>query len=104
MQQPEPSEETIDSIEAEKQFKRIIRNVREQGTRTYIEEDGEPVAVVVSIVDLREMQREADFKVFWDIGQLFKDEPLETIEDEVAKAVREVREERYLRSLESPSQ
>ncbi len=104
MRQPEPVEETLDSFEAEKQFKRILTEVKRDGTRTIIEEDGQPVAVIMSIDDLREMQREADFRVFREIGELFKDEPLEKIEEEVNKAVREVREERYLRSIEGSSQ
>lgn len=91
--------ESVDSANIPQQFQRILREVREHGTPTVIESDGEPVAAIVSIDDWMYIQRNKAFKVFDEIGQLYNDEPLAKIETEVAKAVRETREERRRKSI-----
>lgn len=104
MQQYElTGEESLDSLEVQKQLKRILQEVRQHGTPTIIEEDGEQVAAIISIDVLRKLQRDEDFRVFEEISQRFMDEPLEKLEAEIADAVREVREERYRKTQSATS-
>jgi hypothetical protein len=94
MQQRERMLKTLNSTEAQEQFQRILREVGEGKTRALIEEDGRIVAALVSVADLQQLERNEDFKIFEEISQAYKDEPLEKIEQEVARALRETREER----------
>ena len=94
MRQCERTMKTINSNEAQQEFQRILRQVREEQARTLIEEDGQTVAAIISAEDLRQLERSEDFAIFEEISQRYKDQPLEQIEREVAQAVREAREER----------
>jgi prevent-host-death family protein len=94
MQQRDRTMKTLNSTEAQEQFQHILREVREGTIRALIEEDGRLVAALVSVADLQQLERNEDFAIFEEISQVYKDEPLEKIEQEVAKAVREAREER----------
>ena len=93
MQQRERTMKTLNSTEAQQQFQRILREVGEGNTRALIEEDGQLVAALISVADLKQLERNENFKIFEEISRIYKDEPMEKIEQEVTKAVREVREE-----------
>jgi prevent-host-death family protein len=99
---------TVSSNEAQQELQRILRLVVAGKTRAVIEKDGRPVAAIISAADLQQLersdaQRQDDFTIFEEISQAFKDEPLARIEHEVAKAVREAREEQAGDPSSTPS-
>lgn len=76
----------------------LVNRVYHGETRVLIEKSGIPVAVIVSLKDLRlieqvEERRQEAFAVLDAIGAGFKDVTEEEIERETAKALAEVRAE-----------
>jgi prevent-host-death family protein len=90
--------QTLNVSDARKQFSTLINQVAKKETRVLVEKSGAPVAAIVSAEDLVRLQqfdeqRERDFAVLAEIGEAFKDVPPEEIEQEVRKALTEVRDE-----------
>jgi PHD/YefM family antitoxin component YafN of YafNO toxin-antitoxin module len=94
----QPITQTMNISDARAQLGQVATKVYHQETRVVLEKGGIPVAAIVSPQDFAlfqrlEAERDRDFAVLFEIGEKFKDVPLEELEREVAKAVAEVREE-----------
>jgi prevent-host-death family protein len=95
----EPTAQTIEAEEARQQWDRILERVRAGSTPAIIEQDGRPVAAIISPIDLQQLlraqaERDERFKALDAVRDAFKDVPPEEIEQEVARALQEVRRER----------
>ena len=101
MHQRDPKSESINSSDARAQWDAVIDRVcRDQG-RVLIEENGIPVAAIVSVDDYRrlsqlELLREKQFEALDASWLAFKDVPDDeaTVEREVANAVAAARAQR----------
>jgi len=81
-----------------------VARVRERGERVQLAANGESVAAVVSIADLRRLEdddrrRERAIAHLQSIGEAFKDCDPDEIEREAVKAIAEVRAEMYAERL-----
>ena len=88
----------VTTTEAGRTFPNLVKRVSKQRTRILVEENGTPVAAIVSARDLEklsrmESERRQDFSVIEEARAAFQDVPPEEIEREVAKALAEVRQE-----------
>src|SRR5918995_5544565 len=95
----QPTTETMKISEVKQQLNRLVNRVYRHETRILVEKSGIPVAGIVSIDDLRRLdrldqERAERFKVLEEFGEAFKDVPAEELEREVARALAEVRAER----------
>jgi prevent-host-death family protein len=95
----QPTTETMKISEVKQQLNRLVNRVYRHETRVMVEKSGIPVAGIVSIEDLRRLdrldqERAERFKVLEEFGEAFKDVPAEELEREVARALAEVRAER----------
>jgi prevent-host-death family protein len=95
----QPTTETMKISEVKQQLNRLVNRVYRHETRIVVEKSGIPVAGIVSIEDLRRLdrldrERAEHFKVLEEFGEAFKDVPVEELEREVARALAEVRAER----------
>ena len=84
--------------EARPQLSELLNRVHDREMRVMISKGNLPVAAIVSIDDLERLnqldaQREADFEVFREISAAFADQAPEEIEEQVDRAVAEVRAE-----------
>lgn len=80
------------------QLNSLVNRVYRHEARVVVEKNGIPVAGIVSADDLRRLdqldrQREADFEVFDELPEAFKDVPDDEIEREADRALAHVREE-----------
>ena len=85
--------------EARKEWSQLLNNVFKGQTRVIVEKSGIPVAAVISAEDLErftnfEEQRETRFKILDRIRESFKSVPAEELNQEINKAIEEVRTER----------
>lgn len=92
-----PKTQTLGATEARQQFSKLLNEVFRGETRVVVEKNGIPVAAIISAEDLEQLDRYQEerrerFAVLDRIGEAFKDVPLEEIEREVDRAVREARE------------
>ena len=99
MQQPEPTIETMHISTVEQQLSRLVNRISRQETRILVEQSGAPVAAIISVNDLRRLERLDEeraerFKVIDEMREAFKDVPAEEIEREAARSLAEVRAER----------
>lgn len=72
----------------------MLRQVAEGNTQAVIEEDGTPVATLVSIDDLRRIQRDEDFRALETYAKGFEEVPIAELEQEVANTLRQARSKR----------
>jgi prevent-host-death family protein len=84
--------------EARSTFSAIVNAVYRERDRVIVEKSGIPVAAIVSVADLERLRRDDDQKaaraeVLERIARKFEDYTPEQLEDEVAKAIAEVRAE-----------
>lgn len=90
--------QTMKISDVKQQLNRFVNQLYRQRTRIVVEKSGIPVAGIVSIDDLRRLERmdrerEELFKVLDEFAAGFKDQSPEEIERETARALAEVREE-----------
>lgn len=90
---------TLKASQAREQFSQLLNQVFKSQTRVLIEKSGIPVAAIISVADLErlnqlEEERQREFAVLDEIGEAFKDVPLEEIEREVVKALATVLKKR----------
>ena len=102
-----PKTQTLGTTEARQQFSKLLNEVFREETRVIVEKNGIPVAAIISAKDLEwlekyEEQRREHFAVLDRIGEKFKDVPIEEIEREVDRAVREVRAEYRAKQEKAP--
>lgn len=102
MRERAPTTQTVKASMARQQFSQLLNQVFRGETRVVVEKSGIPVAAIVSAQDLErldqlEAERERDFKILDEIGEAFRDVPLDELKREVVRAVaaarRELREE-----------
>jgi antitoxin (DNA-binding transcriptional repressor) of toxin-antitoxin stability system len=100
MVQTRPSTETvaIDIAAADEQLARLVDVVAQPGTRVLFQQDGRPVAALISVRDLDRLDHfDAEWARGWEaldaIGAAFADVDPDEIERETAKALAEVRAE-----------
>lgn len=83
---------------ARQQFQEVVHRVARREARVLVEEDGTPVAAIVSADDLRrldrlEAEREERFEAMREFSRAFSDVPVEELERQVAVALAEARAE-----------
>ncbi|HUD44819.1 MAG TPA: type II toxin-antitoxin system prevent-host-death family antitoxin [Patescibacteria group bacterium] len=76
----------------------ILNTIYKENSKVIIEKSGIPVAAVISVEDLKRFtqldeQRKERFKTLDSIREAFKDVPDEEVEQEIKKALNEVRTE-----------
>ena len=91
-----PSTRTLTLSETHRDFEQIVHDIAGGGPPVVVEERGTPVAAIISAAELGRLtrladERRRDFAVIHDISAAFKDVPLDELEREVDRAVREVR-------------
>jgi prevent-host-death family protein len=96
MRDSEPTVETIKPAEAKQRWDEILDAVARRERRVVVESDGKPVAAIISFRDFELFnwyleRRKEDFAILDEIGKKFADVPADEIEQEVAKALAEVR-------------
>jgi PHD/YefM family antitoxin component YafN of YafNO toxin-antitoxin module len=82
----------------EGEWRSLLDLVRLDDARVVVEENGRPIGALVSADDYqwlgqRDVARRELFEAIDEVREAFKDVPIEEIEREVAKAIREVRAE-----------
>lgn len=95
--------QVMKASDVRQQWSQVLNKVFRGETRVVVEKSGIPVAAVISAEDLElfnklKEQREQNFAILDEIGEKFKNVPFEEIEQEVSKAVREVRAENRRKS------
>ncbi len=93
-----PTAEATDVSEATRQIGTILDQVRREESRVVVEQNGVPIAAVVSAGDLRRLprldeERAERYAIPEAMRALLKDVPSEELEREVANALAEVRAE-----------
>ena len=88
----------IGASEARQQWSRLLNKVFKDQTRIVVEKSGIPIAAVISAEDLDrftrlEKQRNERFKALDKMREAFKDESANQVEQEIKKALSEVRAE-----------
>jgi prevent-host-death family protein len=85
----------LSAVEARQKLGEILEGVYYRGDEVVIERAGKPMAVVIPayLYDNIERKRERLWEIIEKVQAQNKDVPFEVIEEEVAQAVREVREE-----------
>ena len=95
----EPITESISLTEIEKQLNRLVERVSRQETRIVVEDNGVPVAGIVSPQDVQRLERldrerTESVRAIEAFAAGFADQTADEIEREVAKAIAEVRAEK----------
>lgn len=98
MREPQPATETMKISEVKQQLNSLVNRVYRHETRIMVEKSGIPVAGIVSVQDLRRLdrldrERAERFKILEEFGEAFKDVSPEELERETARAIAEVRAE-----------
>ncbi len=88
--------QVMKASDVRQQWSQLLNKVFRNQTRVVVEKSGIPVAAVISAEDLQrfvkmEEQRAERFKALDKIREAFSDIPAEEIEEEVNKALNEVR-------------
>lgn len=100
MREPQPMTETMKISEVKQQLNSLVNRVYRLETRIMVEKSGIPVAGIVSVQDLRRLdrldrERAERFKVLEEFAAGFADQTPEEIERETARAIAEVRSEKW---------
>lgn len=101
--------QTIKASNVRQHWSQILNKVFKEETRVVVEKSGIPVAAVISPKDYErftqmEQRRAERFRVLDEIGEAFKDVPAEEIEEQVAKAIAEVRAQNRQQAQNSAKQ
>ena len=94
----EPQTESLEITELEGHLVSLVHDVAQKQSRVLVEEEGAPVAAIVSLEDYRQLTRlDAQIaerrRVVEAIREAFRDVPDDELERETAKALEEVRAE-----------
>lgn len=95
--------QVMKSSDVRKEWSQLLNSVFKDQKRVIVEKSGIPVAAVISAEDLErfkklEEQRERNFVILDEVGEKFKDVSSQEIEQEVSKALRQVRAENRQKS------
>ena len=90
------SVKTMAISEVQKALSSVVAVVSRNEARVILEQDGSPVAAIVSAADLEQLARYEQaraerFKIIDELREAFKDVPDEEIEREADRAVAEIR-------------
>lgn len=91
--------QVMKASEVRQQWSQLLNRVFRGKTRVIVEKSGIPVAAVISAQDLErftqlEEQRKERFKALDKVRDAFKNVPSEKVEQEIEKAIAEVRLEK----------
>jgi len=108
MPEPTATTQTVTAADAPRQWRDILDRVSHSTTRVIVEEDGIPVAAVISADDLRRLtaldaERAEALAALTAFGERFKDVPEDEIEREVTRAIGEVRAENRNADNQAPA-
>ena len=106
MQQQQPTTSTMKISDVKQHLNRLANQIYRDRTRIVVEKSGIPVVAIVSIDDLRRLERldqerAERFKIFEEIGAAFADVPADELEREVERAVTEVRAKRRAEQVQT---
>lgn len=95
----QPHTSAVDADDVPGAWRDILERIAQAGVRLVVEEDGRPVAAIISPAELERLvrldaRRSERFKVIDEMRAAFKDIDPEEIEREVARALAEGRQER----------
>ena len=99
MTKPEkPEVRSVPASEARQQLPQLLNTVHQGKTRIVVERSGIPIAAIVTIAELRQLEAlDRDREELWAgmerMSDAFKDVPPEELEREVDRAVTQVRAE-----------
>jgi prevent-host-death family protein len=104
MPEREPMTQTMTASQACGQWSQVLDKVYRKEARVLVEQNGIPVAAIVSADDLQQLQRlEAEeTKALARMRSAFAGKTDDEIMDEVAGVVEEVRQEQRMRRAEQP--
>jgi prevent-host-death family protein len=99
MHEQEPLTQTMKASQARQAWSHLLDQVFRRETRVVVEQDGIPVAAIVSTQDLErlqqlEQQRQRDLATLRASQAGFQDESADEVERQLAQALAEVRAER----------
>jgi PHD/YefM family antitoxin component YafN of YafNO toxin-antitoxin module len=99
MDPDEPMTQTLNTADIKQQWSTLLDKIATREARVIVEEGGVPVAAIISLGDLKRLQRleaeqQADLATLRASQKGFKDVPPEELERELAKALAEVRADR----------
>lgn len=102
MRERQPVTQTMTTIDTQRDFGRLVKRVSKNQTRVVVEENGQPVAALVSPDDLDQLRRldsyrEDPWRVIDEIHARNRDKDPEEVERDVAEAIAEVRAEERAR-------
>lgn len=102
MRERQPMTQTMTTIDTQRDFGRLVKRVSKNQTRVVVEENGQPVAALVSPDDLDQLRRldsyrEDPWRVIDEIHARNRDKDPEEVERDVAEAIAEVRAEERAR-------
>jgi prevent-host-death family protein len=88
--------QTMKISQARDEFNQLVNRVYRKETRVLVEKSGIPVAAIVSAGDLEELQkmeerRAESFKIIDKMRAAFKETPEGELEEEIDKAIADVR-------------
>lgn len=97
-EQEQPLTQTLKASDVRSHWSELLNRVYRRQTRVVVEKSGIPVAAVVSMDDLEQLQllseqRKAAREVLRRSREAFQDVPPEELERELDQALREVRQE-----------
>jgi prevent-host-death family protein len=103
--QPTPTE-TMYISAVKQQLNSLVNRVYRNETRILVEKSGIPVAALVSADDLQRLtwldeECSQRFSILEQIGEVFKDVPIEELEREVERALNNVRADRRANRFEA---
>ena len=86
---------TVPALEARTHFGEIMKRVSQAQERVIVEKAGIPLVAIISIDEYRRLiaEREERFKVFDTIREKLPELPEEEVEQDVARAISEIRGE-----------
>jgi prevent-host-death family protein len=98
MREREPMTQTMNTIDASKAFPKLVERVSKHEARVVVEENGRPVAALVSAADLEQLRRldayhEDPWRVVDEIHARNRDKKTKEIERDVGEALSEARAE-----------
>ena len=104
MDQPTPPIQSLSTEETRECWPDLLARIARNDVRLIVEEDGTPVAAVVSAEDYAvlsrlEARRKAAFAVIEQMSQAFADVPDDELEREIEQALAEVRAENSERAV-----
>jgi len=102
MRKREPMTQTMTLTDSQRDFGSLVKRVSRKESRVVVEDNGQPVAALVSPDDLAQLKRldtyrEDPWRVIDEIHVRNRDKDPEEVERDVAEAIAEMREEERAR-------